>query len=773
MLWKKKPAGSGSIAIETECFRLFESGKSTLDCAQDLCISIDAATAIHDKWAKQKNKMQSEAFAAFDAGKNIMSVSIQTGEKPEKVEELYRIYLKFQNRQDEIKKELQTGINAVKHFEPPYKVSKMIKNPFTGRGYKIENCPYSFDEIPKSIQAFESFVTANGDGEYRITDANGKYVGKIYAEGNGFTDPSEIEEEGWGANGFSNQGRLRRMMGRNRFGGVTQPGMQMAGDYGAQAQNPYDPYPDPNAPQYPQSPVGDPTMRRDALAIYKQENKRRDLHYEIAEIATRRGDVATATRFLMMAEYGGPADPKAPEHKSFLDELIETGSNEKKLDLLKKIFGTPTAPVEAKEEEDKDIKKMRIYGEMIKDIVPSVKENIIDPVMEGISGESRSVSQLEREAGVGLQPRLPGLRQGGGNLGGNKWKAIQRIGRNTQQQPSHEVDIPMEGQRVGPPPPSRPHEPELPTYIPARKAPTELREKVEISPQALAEENDDDDPEEMNKAEDYGQSITPDDLNEIKTTKVNKTEHVDFGNMSIDEKFMINKGFPRFKLTILNWIESKKQGMIDEEMRNSPETTAREDYHTMTKSSYAMFIGKKRLLKAYKAAQEGYDSIIGSYKHTVEKELEKNRANGMDATAELLRQSGMTKFKQIWEPPEGLNLKAAIKMLLKYLVLKDCWNTFNLPEGKEWFTKYCAEFVKAVEEEHLTGDSRDKIKKMFAKPVKPEVDGGKENVRKVEERSEGAGKPAAVATTAPSAGTTPTAPAGGTPAGGTPAGTAK
>lgn len=702
--WGKAKSELTQQEKELKAFIMFEKGSGTIDVAQNVGLSVEAAKTLQERWAKQKTDVQTRVYIAFDQDKSIMAISTELGMKPEEVETLYKQYLKFQNRKEEIKKEQISGINAAKHYEPPYRIQKMIRNPYTGRGNKVEYCPMTFDEPCKTWTDFQSFAEANGNGEYIMTDVNGKRCGRYVVDGMGFSDPSELEEDGWGPNAFSNQNRMRRMMGRGRIG------MGPMGPQGMGAT--YDPYGAP-AQQYDDygRPVADPaamaaTMeRREAHAIYKQENRRRDLHYEVAELAARRGDVVTATKFLQMAEFGGPTDP-VKEHKSFIDELIEGGGNEKKMEILKKIFGSGTEK-EEKDDIPESLKKMKMIGDMASDLIPKIKDNIIDPVMDGISGESKSVSRLEREAGMtGEQYQPQGVNRGG-NLGRGKWKAIQRIGGRPQ------ASQPEIGDRVGPAPPRQQVE-ELPEFIPPRRRSpdTEVTEKVELAPDLIQSE---DEVEELKQADDYGQPITKEEL----TKPINKVEHIDSKMLSIDEKWMLNNGFPRFRQTIANWIKAKEVGANEEEARFSPENTAREDYHEMTKSSKAIFIGKNRLLKAYHAAKIGPEKTIGSYSKYVEGELDKARQSGMDGMAEQLRNIGVKEFKKVWEPPQGLNQSAGIKLMLKYLVLKDCWNQFIAPEGKEWFTRYCAEFVKAVEEEHLTDNTRAKVRKMFEKPTKP------------------------------------------------------
>jgi hypothetical protein len=88
----------------------------------------------------------------------------------------------------------------------------------------------------------------------------------------------------------------------------------------------------------------------------------------------------------------------------------------------------------------------------------------------------------------------------------------------------------------------------------------------------------------------------------------------------------------------------------------------------------------------------------------------------MDMAAEKLRETGARDFEKMWEPPAGMDRRAGVKQLLKFLVLKDCWSVFTTDIGKEWFKKYCEEYVKVVEEDYMKDDKRERIRKMLERP---------------------------------------------------------
>jgi hypothetical protein len=499
-------------------------------------------------------------------------------------------------------------------------------------------------------------------------------------------------------------------------------------------------YNDPYGNPYASNPYGmspgitgqyDPAVAQ----ILNQEGKRKDLYYRVAEIATNRGDVSTAIKYLQAAEYAdGKQQQQGDNRKSFLDEVLALDSEPKKLNLLKKLFG---AEDNKGEDLPDDLKKMRMYGEMAKDIIPSVRANIIDPIVESIGGENKSVSQLEREVGPRVRPEM--LRQGPqGRVGpGTGFREVERITKQrkpVRPPPALEADIEPSRPRVeiiekverevataevNPSTPPTPPTPPPPLSSIPLKPSDQIKERVELAPEFNKEvKPDPEDDVPLNEAEDYGQPITSEDLsNKEEGDKVfKKVEELNTHTMSIDEKYTINNLFPRFKTMILKWDASKKSEDKNTESLFSPDRTAREDFHTMTKSSYAIFIGKKRLLKAYHAAKVGYDELIGKYKVFIEKQLDEARKSGMDMAAEKLREVGVKDFEKMWEPPMGMDRKAGVKQLLKYLILKDCWVVFTTDSGKEWFKKYCEEFVKAVDEDYNKDDKREKIRRMLESP---------------------------------------------------------
>jgi hypothetical protein len=147
----------------------------------------------------------------------------------------------------------------------------------------------------------------------------------------------------------------------------------------------------------------------------------------------------------------------------------------------------------------------------------------------------------------------------------------------------------------------------------------------------------------------------------------------------------------------------------------SPQKSARDDYYMMTKSAYARFIGKRRLLDAYHAAKTGIDGLMGDIVPYVNQQI-----NMYEETAKLIRKMGVEKFKEVWDPPQGISKPKALRTLGKYMTLKACWDVFQTPTGKKWLIDYCDEFVKSVEEEVVKSMSKkEKIQEAIA--PKPEL----------------------------------------------------
>jgi len=705
----------GETGRELTAFRLLDDGKTVLDIAQELRISIDKSQEYQAKWAKARSELQNKAFNMFAQGKDFMTVATEMGVKIEVIEELYRMFLKYQKRQEQIKKEVSEEDNKTKKYNPPFYVTKLVKNPYTGRGYVVEKCPSTWDEPPKSWTDFEAFARNMGDGEYWIMDNDGKKTGRINVNGLGFNDPSELDEMGYGGDGLHRNARHDRGTGNIRRPGMLPGQMVPDGMYGGGAQDPYGYQANPEEMAMGMYPPVNP-IDREARRILNTDTKTKELYYRIAEMAYRQGRPDESAKYLQMAEnYGKIAPPPGQEpRKSFIDELVEGGSNKDKMDILKRIFGGDNGGKDKDkddEEKDPELRKMKMYGDIAKDLIPQVKDNIIDPLMEGITGESRGMGQLEREA-FDNNPR---------SINGSGWKAEQTIRPRPRQMQiqRQQPHVPLEREESMGPPRQQPR-PQLqegfskvgnitPKQI-KHVAVDEVKQRVEMD---SLYSGDVDDEMEMKKADDYGQPILKEELED--TTKFSKTESVGDGEikMGIDEKYMINRGFPKFKHNIIEWKAAKDRKDSDAERENSPEKIAREDYHMMAKSNYAAFIGKKRLLKAYHTAKKGYDSIVGSYKKFIEKKLMEATTDGMDFAAEKLRDIGTDEFAKVWDPPDGMNKKAAIKMLFKYIILKDCWAVFISDYGREWFTKYCNEFVKAVDEDYNADDKRARIRNML------------------------------------------------------------
>jgi hypothetical protein len=666
---------------------MFAEGKGNIDVAQALNISIDKAAEFHDKWSKDRTKKQNAAFSLFAAGKDLLAASTEVGVSMAEAEDLYRTYLKAQHRQEEIQNELKKDTDKHKRFTPPFFVTKMIRNPWTGKGYKLEKCPMSFDTVPISYTDFEDFAVQMGDGEYSIVDAENKKAGHITVTGMGFSDPADMDEYGYGADGYA-RGRMGRMM----HGGMRRPGQP----YGM---------PVPGMPGM--NGIVDPYLMpedAEAMRMLGGEERRRNLYYRVSEMATERGDIQSAMKYLQMSESMG--GPQAKVAKSLLDELVEVEANKDKLGLLKRFFGGKEEHEDT--EEESELKKVKMYGDLAKELIPAIRDNIIDPVTEAVSGESRGIGSMEEDIdGMGGGNNGGGLLRRNSGKVGSGWKAVGRIQGRTPPPNVPNQPIDVESQVME-------EEPVVHHSHP------KIQEQVEIDPVALGIEEDED-MAETEPAPDYGEKITAEEL-DIKGPVIKKVKVEGSYKLGLDEKWMLNKGFPRFKKTIEEWIKATKDGNSAKQAVFSPERVAREDFNTMTKSSYSVFIGKKRLLKSYHAAKEGPEAVIGRYGDMIEKELETARNNGMDGTAELLRQNGTKRFAAQWEPPPGMNKREGIKKLMQYLILKDCWGVFKSDKAKQWFDRYCKEFVVAVDEDIKFDDKRNKIREMVRRgPTEAEV----------------------------------------------------
>jgi hypothetical protein len=651
LLWGRKT----KVEREIAAYKLFDTQKADdTEIATLLKISLREVQDFRTAWEKKKNERTTKLYEAFGANKDFVTISKNLNMTPDEVATEYKNYLTLRDRQEEILREHdkdREGRGKGKKFTAPYRVTKLVVNAMTGKKNTIEAYPVDFDDPPNTVREFEDFAREFGDGVYIIVDAENRKVKNLPVGGMGFNDPSENPNNpmfdpdmGGDGDGYDAFGAGRR---RGRFGGFW-GGRSRFGGRGRRGG------------------VDD-----EAEDMLDTDDRKRQVYLRAAEMATRQGRPRDAERLLLRMD----PDTIPGEKKGFIDELVETGSNEGKLSILKKIFGGDTS---TKDDESEDERKMKFISDHL---VPSIKENLIEPIMDGIGGNLSADDQLKREV---MHSRLgpeQGFRTNESSAG---WKARGAIRPSKQPQ-----ELPP-AQRQ----PASPTAPRIPVDVSANEGGMVEEEEEE---EEIIEDAD-------KPAEDYGQPINAEELKappkkEIASVAAPK-------KLSLEQTWVLNNRVPKFRSMIEGWVAAKNIGNVEDIERCSPQKCAQDDYYLMTKSSYARFIGKKRLLDTYHAAKKGTDGLMGDITPHVQAQIDT-----YEETAKLIRKMGVDRFKEVWEPPPKMSKRKALRMLGKYMTLKSCWDTFQTTAGKEWLNSYCTELVKCIEGEVMKiEDKKDKIK---------------------------------------------------------------
>ena len=123
----------------------------------------------------------------------------------------------------------------------------------------------------------------------------------------------------------------------------------------------------------------------------------------------------------------------------------------------------------------------------------------------------------------------------------------------------------------------------------------------------------------------------------------------------------------------------KKFMLIQKRKQCEPKEAARYDVDYLLKN----YPDQKET--TYKAASEGFKSMIGKYQSYIDKMIET-----YEYPANLFRNLKKKKFKEKY--PDAT--KKEIGDLENYILLKRVWDYINLPHAIKWWESYCKEFVK-------------------------------------------------------------------------------
>jgi hypothetical protein len=641
---------------EIECYKKFEEQKPDLEIATSLKMSMKEVQEYRKTWEKNKNEKQTKLYEMFAQDKDFVLISKTFGMTVDEVSSELKNYLNLKDKKEEIIREHdreKDNHGKGKKFSPPYRVTKLTINSMTGKKNTIESFPVDFDSPPKSVREFEDFAREYGDGVYIIVDSENRKVSQLPVSGMGFADPSLNPDNpmfdpdagmGGDGDGYEAFGAGRR---RGRFGGF----WGGRGRFGGRGRR---------------GGVDD-----EAEDMLDMDERKRQVYMRAAEMATRQGRPRDAERLLLRMD----PDTIPTEKRGFIDELVETGSDAGKLDILRKVFGGNTPERNEESEQERSMKFATDH------LIPSIKENIIEPVMDGISGNLSADDQLKREV---MHSRLgpeQGFRTGESGTG---WKARGAI-RPSKTSP----ELPP-AQR----PPASPVAPRIPVDV----SPSEGEVEEEYEEEEIIGDVD-------KPAEDYGQPINAEEL-KVAPPKKEISLATAPKKLSLEQSWVLNNRVPKFRSMIEGWVAAKNIGNVEAIETCSPQKCAQDDYYLMTKSTYARFIGKKRLLDTYHAAKKGMDGLMGDIAPHVQVQIDT-----YEETAKIIRKMGVERFKEVWEPPSKMSKRKALRMLGKYMTLKSCWDTFQTTAGKEWLNAYCTELVKCIEGDVMKiEDKKDKIK---------------------------------------------------------------
>ena len=675
MSWWKSRQTKAEREIEAQ--KKFEENKTDLEIANSLKMSLKEVSDYRSIWAKSKNERQVKLYEMFGQGKDFVTISKSLGMTADDVANEYRAFLNLKDMQLGILREHEKekdNAGRSKKSAPPYRVTKVVMNQLTGRKNSIEAYPVDFEEIPNSYLDFKDFAQEYGDGTYNVVDVENRKVKSIPVSGMGFDDPSTNPNNplydpdaaaggmggGYGAFG---PGRSRGRFGDDfddpygrggrggRFGGRRRRGYGVDGE---------------------------------AEDMLEMDERKKMVFLRAAELATRQGKASEAARLLKMMD---PQDIPA-EKRGFLDELVETGSNNDKLKILKKIFGGEKKDEREESEQERTMKFATDH------LIPSIKENLIEPVAEALGGNMSADDQLKREVMHSQLGPGSGFETGQSGTG---WTKRGSIGarREPPQLPQRRSVYPQQ--------PQQPARPSIPVDVTASEGVDEEEDDY-----GLGEDL------ESKPADDYGQAIDEHELR-IANPPVPPVSDGKIKKLSLEQAWMLRNKIPKMRAMIEGYIAAQNVGNPVAIEACSPQKSARDDYYMMTKSVYARFIGKKRLLDAFHAAKIGTSGLMGDITPHIYQQI-----NMYEETAKLVRKMGVERFKEVWEPPQGISKPKALRTLGRYMTLKSCWDTFQTPMGKDWLNKYCDEFVKSVEEEVVKSMSKkDKIQEAIT--PKPEL----------------------------------------------------
>lgn len=653
-------------------------------------------------------KKRDKVMELYSKKTPMIDIKRQTGLSTEVIREIVEKYLQDEAEMNALDTQIKEKFSKRQLVaEPPYLVMKIIKEKDKkGKWQRRKVYTQQLLSEPSSEAEFMDFVMLYGDGTYSVLDKNKRLIKHIGVDNvAGFGDPTEIEEE-------------------------KEEEEEEGYDYSL--------YPYPHQQPYPSSQYRPPkgkgkkhdALTQQAYQALQQQDYHINLKRRMAEIATEQGKIELANGLLKEVEKLEQQSGLAPEEReahesieredytitkkrkiadilmkrgeteranNILDEITKM-ENEKRLsfdereaqkgmeedrrreNILLKMAERYNAQGNAKEAnrimrqlgyiDDKSevtatgfekireiVELQRGFGDVAKELgwrkgpeekskahefadianilMKSGRENIIEPIKSYFTGEEEADEELLSELRYS-QPRQSAPQQ----------RVIQQISPPIQPQQSNEV---VEG-----------------TIIPKKIQQQQKQSKIESD----AVESEDlfgiNEEEELKEADDIDEPITQEEL--MQPTQENfQPERIT--KLTIEHRYIINKVFPLWKACILRDVD--------------PIRMAQEAFRTMTTLPGKLFVGKKRLVKIYKASKSGYDYFIKMWTPYVEKMDVK-----FETIAKELVEHGEEIFRSFFKPPKGMSSDKAIKIIKKYIKFKSYWTVFASPKGRDWIEIY-------------------------------------------------------------------------------------
>jgi len=666
--WQRKDKDKREKVLrekEPVAFKYFEEGKNPAFVAADLRLTSDEASTFYEKWKTlsrpNDEDLQARAFQFFEESKSVVFVSTTLKMPISRIQELYAKYCEVVNEAKKTQDRFNVEQAQVKAqtFTPPFRIRKTVRNMMTGLKNKLEYYPQTFDHSPEDMEWLE-FSQEMGDGTYYVLDSRNKVVKSVPMNGMGFEDPSEKDPDSYMR---MQQAQQARMM-RSAMTPTPSPGPR-------------------SAPPQMDDEETEEQVEMEAQTMAAKEDRERAIMVRLMEIHVARGNTAAAERIWKYvhkdevvedgptAALAGPVAapvlvPGVPgaqpsgSFKEWLRDYLDTK------DMLEKASpgGGESSPLGKQE-------KLLVAG---KELVQSIAENIAQPLISAYvdgKGSPAASAELDQEVRKSLQR--------------GTWRRVRRVVPATRPiEPQPPADLRM-------PPPTEP--PTSPPPTPTPELPPKTSSALLVPPTPITPPSVPTEPpaeietyiEGLNPVEDSDVPLTGDDL-DVEVTAAAPAE------VGPDEKWMLEKGLPRFIGIIVNYAKTMEAGDLNRAKDLTPEAVARTDFGIATKSPFSVFFGKKRLLKAYKVARDGFDALLKS----VEPEVQKQTST-YEKTAKLLQEMGDVAFLKAWNPPPGIPKERGLVILKEYVRLRSSWDFLQTERARAWLTAYLSTFAGLVE----------------------------------------------------------------------------